>query len=631
MRRTILSFMLFLTMNGTLSAQEFKVPRIFSDHMVLQREVPVRLWGWDRANEKITISMDDVVISTVTDAEGRWEAYLPKQNAGGAHTITIKGSGEKKLNDVYFGDVWIAGGQSNMEWVVGSNIDHMDAEIADSNYPEIRFFKVARKLSVVPLEDFDSGEWKEANPEHVKNFSAVAWFFAKRNHLEKGVPVGIIDDNWGGTTAESWVPTNRLISVKGYEEAAYTFNNPETDWPTLFAENDRNNVVKFQQVEDTQEFLKYGAHLFEYDDSSWEEIRLPNNESMQDFIYLRKSFTLDNLADAKLSFGHDGKWTVVFINGTQVHSKIWSNDPKVLDIDKSHLKKGKNVIAIRTVEDWSNDAFFGASGDMWIQVGDQKINLEGTWKFNNRIEPPYPKVVRYEHSPGTLFNAMINPVAGYTINGAIWYQGESNVNKNQYYKDLFMALIDEWRVRWNQGPFPFMYVQLANYQQRYDNPTDSDWAKLQEAQAQTLTLANTGMATAIDIGDAEDIHPRNKQDVGLRLWLQAKHLVYGENIIYSGPMYRGHVIKENKVEVSFYHVGKGLMQKNFDELVGFALAGEDQKFYWADAVIEGDRVILSAPEVPQPVAIRYGWADNPAVALYNKEGLPAVPFRTDRW
>jgi sialate O-acetylesterase len=314
-----------------------------------------------------------------------------------------------------------------------------------------------------------------------------------------------------------------------------------------------------------------------------------------------------------------------------VHSKIWSNDPKVLDIDKSHLKKGKNVIAIRTVEDWSNDAFFGASGDMWIQVGDQKINLEGTWKFNNRIEPPYPKVVRYEHSPGTLFNAMINPVAGYTINGAIWYQGESNVNKNQYYKDLFMALIDEWRVRWNQGPFPFMYVQLANYQQRYDNPTDSDWAKLQEAQAQTLTLANTGMATAIDIGDAEDIHPRNKQDVGLRLWLQAKHLVYGENIIYSGPMYRGHVIKENKVEVSFDHVGKGLMQKNFDELVGFALAGEDQKFYWADAVIEGDRVILSAPEVPQPVAIRYGWADNPAVALYNKEGLPAVPFRTDRW
>lgn len=631
MKANILSFLLIMVISSTVTAQEFKVPRIFSDHMVLQRETPIRFWGWDVASQEVTISVGDTEVKTMSDEEGKWEAFLPKQYAGGPLTITIKGTGEKEINDVYFGDVWIAGGQSNMEWPVGSNIDNMEAEIKDSEYPEIRFFKVKNNLSVTPLDDLETGEWKAANPENVKGFSAVAWFFAKHNHIEKGVPVGIIDDNWGGTPAESWVPTSRLISVEGYEAAASVFGDPNTDWEAKFADNEAKNAIKYQRVQDTEDFKQYGAHTFDYDDSAWKEVDIPNKKSMQDFIYLRKTFTLDDVDDATLSFGNDGKFSVFFLNGEQIHTKIWSDDPQVLDINKSLLRKGKNVIAVRTVEDWSNDAFFGKAGEMWIQVGDEKIGLEGKWKFNNTIEDPLPVVVRYEHSPGTLYNAMINPVAGYTLSGAIWYQGESNVNKNQYYNELFEALIEEWRYAWNQGPFPFMFVQLANYQQRYDDPTDSGWARLQEAQTQTLSLANTGMATAIDIGVANDIHPRNKQDVGSRLWLQALHLAFNEDVVYSGPMYRGHVIKGNQVEISFDHVGKGLITKNFDELVGFAVAGDDQKFYWADAVIEGDRVILTAPEVPNPVAVRYGWADNPAVALYNKEGLPAIPFRTDTW
>jgi sialate O-acetylesterase len=226
---------------------------------------------------------------------------------------------------------------------------------------------------------------------------------------------------------------------------------------------------------------------------------------------------------------------------------------------------------------------------------------------------------------------MIRPVAGYTINGAIWYQGESNVAQYEYYNVLFEAMIEEWRKAWNQGRFPFMFVQLANFQERYDYPTDSGWARLQEAQTQTLSLANTGMASTIDIGDANDVHPRNKQDVGSRLWLQALNLVYGENLTYSGPMYRGHVINGNKVEITFDHVGRGLTIKNFDKLVGFAVAGADQEFHWAEAEIIGNRVIVQSPDVRKPVAVRYGWADNPAVALYNAEGLPAVPFRTDEW
>ena len=631
MKVNILPFLLLFVMSISATAQEFNLPQIFSHHMVLQREVPTRFWGWDVAGQEVSISMGDISVTTITNEEGKWEAFLPKQNAGGPFTITIKGSGEAELNDVYVGDVWIAGGQSNMEWAVGDNIDNMEAELNDADYPEIRFFKVNHKISVVPLNDLESGEWKTANKEHVKKFSAVAWFFAKHNHIEKGVPVGIIDDNWGGTPAEAWTPVPRLLTLDGYQEAAKTIVDMENNFDKKIADNEARTAEKYRRVEDTEEFKANGAHLPDYDDTSWEEVHLPNAEAMEEFIYLRKSFTLEEVADGTLSFGNPGKFTVAFINGEHIYTKTWSDDPKVIDIPANLLRKGENVIAVRTVEDWTNMAWFGKTGEMWVEVGNTKIDLEGAWKFNNTLEEPMPVVFRYEHSPGTLFNAMINPVAGYTLNGAIWYQGESNVDKNQYYNALFEAMIEEWRMVWNQGDFPFMFVQLANYQQRYDDPTDSGWARLQEAQTQTLSLANTGMALAIDIGNAEDVHPRNKQDVGTRLWLNARHLAYNEQLTYSGPMYRGHVIKGAEVELSFDHVGKGLVIKNFDELVGFAIAGADKKFYWADAKIVNDRVILSAPVVPEPVAVRYGWADNPAVALYNQEGLPAVPFRTDEW
>ena len=616
----------FLLFAMIVQAQNVKLPRLFQDGAILQRNEPVKFWGWADPDTEVTVSIDGFETQTLSDTDGEWELLYPAHKAGGPFEVKVN---DITLKDIYFGDVWVAGGQSNMEWSVGASINNMEEELKDTDYPQIRFFKVAKNLSVKPLSDLPDGEWKSANPDNAKAFSAVAWFFAKSNHLEKKVPVGIIDDNWGGTPAESWVSMERLLSVKGYEDAASKFLDPSVDWEEKFEENRMAGAEKYRRVEDQKEFLKFGVHQLDFDDSSWETISIPNKEALSDFVWLRKSFELKSIKDAKLSFGNPGKFTVAFVNGQKVYTKIWSDDPKVIDIPKEVLRKGENVIAVRTVEDWSNRTFFGKEDEMWISVGKNKIDLSGDWKFSNTIEPPLPKVIRYENEPGTLYNAMINPIVGYTIKGAIWYQGESNVAKADLYQELFEMMIEDWRLKWGQGRFPFLFCQLANFQQRYDYPTESGWAALQEAQTQTLELANTGMACLIDVGEADDIHPRNKQDPGKRLWLAAKKVAYGDDVVHSGPMYKKHSVSGGKVTVEFDLFGSTLDKKG-DELVGFALAGKDKKFYWAQAKIEGDKVVLSSEKVAGPVHVRYAWADNPACNLYNTEGLPAVPFRTDK-
>jgi len=630
--RVHLSLLSFLFMISSVSAQELSLPKVFSDHMVLQRNADVRIWGTSRPSSMVTIMVGDISVTTETNTEGHWEAFLPKHKAGGPHTITIDSRKTISFSDVYFGDVWIAGGQSNMEWQIGNNIDNMEVELNDSNYPEIRFFKVSHDLSTVPLEDLThDASWKSANKENAAGFSAVAWFFAKHNHKEKGVPIGIIDNNWGGTPAESWAPAARLTAVNGYKEAAEEMFNPDIDWAKLFEENEQRTTEKYQRVQDQSDFLSFGVHQADFNDFNWIEIELPNSEPLNDFVWLRKNFTIENTENSRLSFGNPGKFTVVFINGEKVYSKIWSDDPEIINISPEFLKEGENVIAIRTVEDWSNQTFIGTKGEFWIEAGDQKINLEGAWKFSNTIEPSMPTTVNYIYNPGTLFNAMINPVAGYSIKGAIWYQGESNVGQYQYYNELFEAMIEEWRKSWNQGDFPFLFVQLANFQQKQDDPYDSWWARLREAQTQTLSLANTGMATIIDIGEANDIHPRNKQDVGYRLWQSARRVAFYEDVVDSGPMYRGHVLDGDRVIISFNNVGNGLQNKSIGSITGFSIAGSDSVFHWAEARINGDHVIVSSDMVENPVAVRYAWEDNPDAFMYNINGLPMVPFRTDDW
>ena len=624
----ILTALLALISISAIQAQDLKLPRIFSDGMVLQREQSLRLWGWGKAGETVTVEIDGFEVKTKIDANGNWECLYPAHEAGGPFEVNVSSGETITLSDVYIGDVWVAGGQSNMEWSVGAQIDNMEAELADSDYPQIRFFKVAKRVAMKPMYDLAEGEWKLANSENTKAFSAVAWFFAKKNHLEKGVPVGIIDNNWGGTPAESWTSAQTLLGVNGYKTAAAEMLDSSIDWESRLAENTKKNTLKWQMIQDEVEYLKNGAQNIKYNDSAWKEVILPNQEALSDFVWVRKSFKLSKSGTAKLSLGNTPQNATVFINGQRVYSKNYAKQLDIIEVQSGILKKGKNVIAIRAINDWDNRVFIGESDNLWIKIADSQISLEGAWKYSNSVEPKMPEVINYSWNASSLFNGMILPIVGYPIKGAIWYQGESNVGKHQYYRELFGEMIQDWRTYWKQGNFPFLFVQLANWQARYDEPTDSDWAALQEAQTQTLELPNTGMAVTIDIGDAKDIHPRNKQDVGVRLWLAARKAAFGEELVYSGPMYKSHIIEGKNVTLTYDNIGSGLQAKG-DKIVGFALAGADGEYHWAQANIEGDKVILASDQVPEPVSVRYAWADNPACNLYNKEGLPAVPFRTD--
>jgi len=553
---------------------------------------------------------------------------LPAHDAGGPYELIISGGEKVQFKDVWYGDVWVAGGQSNMAWNLKSDVDNWEEEVATSNYPQIRFFTVPNEIAFEPKNDLEGGNWLSANPENTPDFSAVAWFFAKRNHLEKGVPVGIIESNWGGTPAESWTSSERLLEIDAYHDVTKKVLVPGIDWKSKLEVNEKNNQDRVAII-NSKEYLNTGVQLPDFDDSSWKTIELPNPNDFHDVVWLRRKFDWDgSRKDAWLSLGRLTINQTVFINGEKLEGSLHG---KVVKIPKGMLKKKNNLVAVRLINTWNNVVTIGLDREMWIEDKDQRLTLSGDWKYSNTVEPALPEYIRYSQYPTVLFNAMINPIAGYTIQGAIWYQGESNAGRHNVYHELFSTMIGDWRTRWRQVDFPFLFVQLANYMTRLDEPTDPNWARLREAQTHTLSLPNTGMAVTIDIGSEVDIHPRNKQDVGNRLWLAAEKVVFDRAVVHSGPIYRTHEVKNNEVVVTFDEVGTGLKAAG-PRITGFAIAGKDQKYFWAEGeIVENDKIVLKSDWVEEPVHIRYAWANNPACNLYNEEGLPAVPFRTDDW
>lgn len=620
--------LLFVLPVSVLLGQDLKLPKLFGDHMVLQRDKQVRIWGWSTPGKDLSVTIDGRSTTTNVGEDGKWECMLPAHSAGGPYELVISGDETIQLEDIWFGDVWIAGGQSNMAWNLKSDVDNWQEEVADSDFPQIRFFTVPNTIAFSPKEDVDGGSWLVANPENSPDFSAVAWFFAKHNHLEKDVPVGIIESNWGGTPAEAWTSADRLLELAAYEDETRKVLEPGIDWKSKLEENEQNNQER-GKIFNSKEYLNSGVHESDFDDSSWETIQLPNPKDFKDVVWLRKSFDWKgSKKDARLSLGRLTINQTVFINGKKIDGSLHGS---VVEIPKGTLKKKNNLIAVRLINTWNNIVTVGMDRELWIEDNDQHLDLAGDWKFSNEIEPPVPEYIRYSQYPTVLFNGMINPIAGYTIQGAIWYQGESNAGRHDVYHELFSTMIGDWRTRWGQGDFPFLFVQLANYMARLDEPSDPDWARLRDAQTKTLALNNTGMAVAIDIGNEVDIHPRNKQDVGKRLWLAADKVAFGEDVVYSGPVYESHQRKDAGVIVTFKEVGSGLKAAG-PEITGFAIAGNDKKFYWAEGEIVGkNRIMLKSDKVGEPVHVRYAWANNPACNLYNEEGLPAVPFRTDDW
>ena len=646
----------FQDKNDTISLQ---LTSLFSDHMVLQQKSNVKFWGTDKPNNEITISTSwENESKTIVDINGHWNVSIGTPSAGGPFKIEIKSNQHKiVLNDIMIGEVWLASGQSNMEmtlmgWPPNDIINNADEEIAKSSNSKIRMFNVEKQISINPLGDV-KGSWKVSSPEETKNFSASAYFFAKELFKKLQVPIGIINSSWGGTPAESWTSKKTIDTFNEFKSVTQSINTSD-----LF----KNELKWFSQFKaigiPTTNEQWINLNLLDnliveksYNDSDWEEIQLPgrydnqiNGGEFNGAVWFRKNIVIDNLdSDYILTIGAVDDMDETYVNGHKIGGLIgmgfW-NKKREFKIPKSILKKGNNTIAVRAIDAEGVGEIIGPmtlSNDNNI-----KVSLNGNWKykliaeiynnkfylyginnidFNSRI-----KTIKLNSGvPTVLYNGMINPLVPYTIKGVIWYQGESNVGRADQYENLFPAMIRDWREKWNYD-FPFYYVQIAPYQYNINKDSSLDQSQeLREAQRNSLKTKNTGMVVTMDIGNFNNIHPSNKQDIGSRLARLALSNNYSINIVPSGPIFNGLKVIGSKLILEFENPGSKLISKG--DLLGFEIAGADKKYVFANAKIINNQVELYSDKIKNPLYARYAWKDKAVPSLFNLEGLPASSFK----
>ena len=634
--------LLFISVN--LSA-EVTLPKILGSHMVLQRNEEVKIWGWAEKGERVSVTLAGKSVRTRTDKDGRWEVTLEPMQAGGPHEMQIEGENLITLTDLLIGDVWICSGQSNMEWSV-NNSNNPEEEIANANYPEIRLFDVPRNVQFQPVEDIPSGEWMRCAPEAVRNFSAVGYFFGRHIHQEVGVPIGLISTNWGGTNVETW--TSREMSQNDPEMKEAVDGIRDMDMDQLMAIMEQRRQEMLSSLGELQPGMVDGHPLWaaeETDLTPWQRMEVPGLweekglMGVDGVVWFRKQVNLseeDIESDGVLSLGAIDDNDRTWINGKEVGNTSQYDQARLYQIGPEVLKAGQNTIVVRVEDTGGGGGFWGDAEEMYLRTATRDLPLSGDWLYrvsSEGFQVNIQSAVNPNSRPTLLFNGMIHPLLDFKVLGVIWYQGESNAGRAYTYRTRFANLIRDWRNHWGNPELGFYFVQLANFMQPGELPGESEWAELREAQLMALALSKTGMAVTIDIGEADDIHPRNKQDVGKRLALAALHDTYGKEVVYSGPVYSSMRADGNKVYVDFDPMGAGLLVKDrYGYVKGFAVAGEDRVFHWARGMLQGNQVVLHSSQVEHPVAVRYGWADNPEdVNLYNREGLPASPFRTDEW
>ena len=623
---------------------EVKVAKIFSSNMVLQQGLANPLWGWADKNEKITIQFAGKTIKTKADKNGKWKATLPVMDYGGPYSLVIEGKNKIEFKDILIGEVWVCSGQSNMEWVV-NNVNNSDKEIAEADYPQLRMFTVPKKTSQLPMDDLEDGKWVACNPGNVGHFSAVGYFFARKLLKELNVPIGMIHTSWGGTVAETWISPENIAKDPDFSQALSELK--QMDMQNYEQEKTNKISTLFGgQIPSEDVGLIDGKAMYaapNMKDEDWSTIKVPslweNNgyPEVDGVAWYRTRFMLtkeqaQNSGELYLCKVDDKDMT--WMNGKLMGETNAYNEDRIYQVPIGILQEGENVLAIRVVDTGGGGGIYGEDKDLFLKVKDERISLVGNWKIKFTQVSIAATGISPNSYPTLLYNGMINPILPYGIKGAIWYQGESNASRAFQYRRVFQTLIKDWRQQWGIGDFSFLWVQLANFMQADEQPVDSDWAELREAQTMALALPNTGMALAIDIGEANDIHPRNKQDVGLRLGLNALKVAYHKDVVNTGPMYQSMEVKGNKAIIHFTETGSGLKLKDkYGYLNAFSIAGVNKKFYWAKGeIIDENSVVVYSENVNEPVAVRFGWGNNPDdVNLYNKEGLPAVPFRTDKW
>jgi len=651
--------MIIIGFSCHVAEAKISLSRIFTDNMVIQRNIQIPVWGNGAPDEAVKVLFKEQVTETTCDQAGNWKVKLKPEHAGGPYELQVISDDTITLKNVLIGDVWLCSGQSNM-WRPVTDVLNAEEEIAQSDHPRIRLYSVPRTFRKEPVSDFPiphpdeqrvtSMQWEVCSPQAVKNFSAVGYFFGREVHQSQNVPVGLIKVCWGSTKIEPWMRLASLKSIEGYEYIHKEIVDPVKVLDSVT----RAYKSRIKDAADKgyrNEEAVWASKSSNAD--SWNKMRLPQEwekAGLKDFdgvVWFRREFLLpDAVANSEfmLSLGEISDANKVWVNGHYIGgndgkipgSPYYQSKPKSkYTVDPAILSSGKNTILVRVANYIGNGGFTGSEQDLYIQSASYKQMLAGEWsyKVGVKAEGQPPARVRPHQTPTVLFNGMINPLIPYAMKGVIWYQGESNTGSPDNYSELFSTMISDWRRKWGQGDFPFLFVQLANFGEPAKSPESSSWALLREEQYKTLSVPHTGMAVTIDIGEADNIHPANKQGVGERLALVARERVYGEEIVSSGPIYKKMDIKDDKVYLSFNTFGENLVLKDrYGYVRGLAIAGADKKFYWARGYLKNNQVVVFSPSVKKPVAVRYAWSKNPGHPnLYNQGGLPAIPFRTDDW
>ncbi len=644
--RTLKKYFLFVAslLITTTAFCQVRLPKLISDSMILQRDTKIKIWGWSAPEEKISLNFINKTYKIKANKNGEWELQLPNQKAGGPYIMKITASNSIEIKDILIGDVWLCSGQSNMAMTVEQVRELYENDIANAENKYIRNFEVPREYEFIsPRTDLSGGSWKVANPLNVLKFSATAYFFAKELYAKYQIPIGMINSSYGGTPIHAWMsedalkpfPTsyNEIAALKKPEFVKSIENKDielEKNWNINLVMNDEGLASKRNWISNST------------NTADWQEAKVPglwngtSLEKVNGVVWYKKEIEVTKKIASNESILKLG--TIMGADSTYVNGKLVGNvkdqwSSRKYQIPANTFVEGKNTITVRLVKKRGNGGF--VEGNKYaLESNEETIDLTGIWKYKIGANlDALPNTVNLRWKPTSLHNSMIQPLKKYAVKGAIWYQGEGNAGKPKEYGQLLPTLIGELRSVFNNPNMPFLYVQLPNYQVVKPNPSESNWALLRETQLQTLSVPNTGMATTIDVGEWNDIHPHKKKDVGTRLAFVAQNLVYGDSkVICYGPKYESMQIEKDKIILSFSTFGSALQFKGEGTYTNFAIAGEDKKFVWAEAKIENGKIIVWSKEIQNPVAVRYAWADNPeGEKLFNTEGLPASPFRTDSW
>jgi sialate O-acetylesterase len=626
---------IFLLLLSPLASADIRLPRLISDGMVLQRDTRIPLWGWAEPGEQVQVRLNGKLVGQTQSDSEQWQITLPPQPPGGPHRIELNGNNRILFDDVYFGDVWVASGQSNMELPMARVAEAYPKDLQTADYPLIRQFNVPQRYNFkAPQNDVESGQWVVATPDTIAGFSAVAFYFARELFEHNGVPVGILNNALGGSPVEAWLSEEALQAFPEALAEAKRFKDDGLIRSITQADKTKNQQW-YGQLHQNDPGLNGPVpwHDPALDDSNWQSSEVPGyrDEPFTGVWWLRKTLTLskqqaENARILRLGRIVDADET--YINGVKVGHTTYQYPPRRYAIPDGLLKAGDNLVAIRVTATNQRTGFI-PDKPYWLGTDDDNLTLSGQWKMRDgTTAEPLEGDTFIRWKPLGLFNGLTAPLTRLPIKGVIWYQGESNASRWQDYHAKFTAMIRDWRRHWGQGDFPFLYVQLANFMQKKGaEPTDSDWARLREAQRRALSEPDTAMTVAIDTGEWNDIHPVDKKTLGRRLALAARAVALDEKVAYRGPQLQSVTRKGQQLQLSFIHATDGLVLKDGN---AFAIAAADGEYQWARKLEkQGNKILLSHPDISKPVKVRYAWADNPDAVLYNGAGLPASPFQAE--